>query len=47
MEKPLCPSDAEIIARALDKTPGKNHSVKGVKCLGTGLDFCEFEIEEL
>jgi len=45
--KPLCPSDAGIIAGVLDKTIGKKHSVKEIKCWGTGYDFCEFEIEEL
>ncbi|MCZ7398610.1 MAG: hypothetical protein O8C62_02845, partial [Candidatus Methanoperedens sp.] len=45
--KPLCPSDAGIIAGVLDKILGKKHSVKEVKCWGTGYDFCEFEIKEL
>lgn len=45
--KPLCPSDAGIIAGVLDKTTGKKHSVKEIKCWGTGYDFCEFEIKEL
>ncbi|MDW7733250.1 MAG: V4R domain-containing protein [Methanolobus sp.] len=45
--KPLCPSDAGIIAGVLDKTIGKKHSVKEIKCWGTGYDICEFEIEEL
>jgi predicted hydrocarbon binding protein len=47
MGKTLCPSDAGIIAGVLDKTLRKNHSVKEVKCWGTGHDFCEFEINEL
>lgn len=45
--KPLCPSDAGIIAGVLDKKTGKKHSVKEIKCWGTGYDFCEFEIKEL
>lgn len=45
--KPLCPSDAGIIAGVLDKTLGRKHSVKETKCWGTGYEFCEFEIEEL
>jgi len=45
--KPLCPSDAGIIAGVLDKILAKKHSVKEVKCWGTGYDFCEFEIKEL
>lgn len=45
--KPLCASDAGIIAGVLDKTLGKKHTVKEIKCWGTGYDFCEFEIEEL
>lgn len=45
--KPLCPSDAGIIAGVLDKTTGKKHSVKEIKCWGTGYDFCEFDIKEL
>lgn len=47
MGKPLCPSDAGIIAGVLDKTLRKRHSVKETKCWGTGYEFCEFEIEEL
>lgn len=45
--KPLCPSDAGIIAGVLDTTLVRKHSVKEIKCWGTGYDFCEFEIEEL
>lgn len=44
--RPLCPSDAGIIAGVLDKTLGRDHSVKEIKCWGTGYDFCEFEIRE-
>jgi predicted hydrocarbon binding protein/DNA-binding HxlR family transcriptional regulator len=46
MGKPLCPSDAGIIAGVLDTVCGKRHSVIETKCWGTGYDFCEFEIEE-
>ena len=45
MGKPLCPSDAGIIAGVLDKTLGGGHVVKETKCWGTGYDFCEFEID--
>ncbi len=45
--KPLCSSDAGIIAGVLDKTTGKKHSVRETKCWGTGYDFCEFNIEEI
>lgn len=44
--KPLCASDAGIIAGVLDRATGKKHSVKETKCWGTGYDFCEFNIEE-
>ncbi len=44
--KPLCPSDAGIIAGILDTVLGKSFSVKEIKCWGTGYDFCEFEIRE-
>jgi predicted hydrocarbon binding protein len=47
MGKPLCPSDAGIIAGVLDTVCGKRHSVIETKCWGTGYDFCEFEIKEL
>jgi predicted hydrocarbon binding protein len=47
MGKPLCPSDAGIIAGVLDTICGKRYSVKETKCWGTGYDFCEFEIVEL
>ena len=47
MGKPLCPSDAGIIAGVLDTVCGKRYSVKEIKCWGTGYDFCEFEIKEL
>ncbi len=47
MGKPLCPSDAGIIAGVLDKTLGKKHVVRETKCWGTGYDFCEFEIKKL
>ena len=47
MGKPLCPSDAGIIAGVLDTVCGKRYSVKETKCWGTGYDFCEFEIKEL
>ncbi len=42
--KPLCPSDEGIIAGILDTVLGKSHSVREVKCWGTGYDYCEFEI---
>jgi predicted hydrocarbon binding protein len=47
MGKPLCPSDAGIIAGVLDTVCGKRYSVKETKCWGTGYDFCEFEIKKL
>jgi predicted hydrocarbon binding protein len=47
MGKPLCPSDAGIIAGVLDTVCGKRYSVKEIKCWGTGYEFCEFEIKEL
>jgi len=47
MGKPLCPSDAGIIAGVLDTVCQKRYSVKETKCWGTGYDFCEFEIKEL
>ena len=46
MGKPLCSSDAGIIAGVLDTVCGKRYSVKEIKCWGTGYDLCEFEIEE-
>jgi predicted hydrocarbon binding protein len=45
--KPLCPSDAGIIAGVLDTVCAKRYLVKETKCWGTGYDFCEFEIKEL
>ena len=45
--KPLCPSDAGIIAGVLDIVCRKRYSVKEIKCWGTGYDYCEFEIKEL
>ncbi len=44
--KPLCASDAGVIAGVLDRATGKKHSVRETKCWGTGYDFCEFDIEE-